>query len=65
MRDREIVKAWSADFIKALEEAFLQLSGLWRAAGEPGRVTTELMCAGSTRAHDPARVAALLGQVIG
>ncbi|MEJ7794937.1 MAG: beta-eliminating lyase-related protein [Nocardioides sp.] len=43
----------------------LQLSGLWRAAGEPGRVTTELMCAGSTRDHDPGRVAALLGEVVG
>ena len=43
----------------------LQLGGLWRASAEPGRVTTELMCAGSTRAHDPARVAALLGEVVG
>ena len=43
----------------------LRLSGLWRAAGEPGRVTTELMCAGSSRAHDPARVAALLGELVG
>jgi len=48
-----------------MEREKLQLSGLWRAAAEPGRVTTELMCAGSSRAHDPARVAALLAEVVG
>lgn len=43
----------------------LQLSGLWRPTGEPGRVATELMCSTSAGEHEPARVAALLGEVVG
>ena len=43
----------------------LQVGGLWRETGEPGRVTTELMCSSSALAHDPAWVAGLLGEVVG
>ena len=43
----------------------LQLTGLWHPAAEPGRVTTELACSASVLAHDPARIASLLGEVVG
>ena len=42
----------------------VQVGGPWRAADEPGRVTTELMCAAPAGEHDPARVAAWLGEVV-
>ncbi|GAA1479080.1 beta-eliminating lyase-related protein [Nocardioides aestuarii] len=42
----------------------LALTGMWRAADEPGRVHTELTCSAASLDHDPARVAALLGEVV-
>lgn len=42
----------------------LAVGGPWRASAEPGRVTNELVCAEPALAHDPARVAALLGEAL-
>jgi threonine aldolase len=51
--------------LAVMEREDLALGGPWRAAEEPGRVTTELTCSGAALAHDPARVAALLGEAVG
>ena len=48
-----------------MEREDLRLAGPWRAAAEPGRVENELMCSTAALAHDPARVASLLGETVG
>ncbi len=50
--------------LAVVEREDLQLGGPWRAADEPGRVRNELVCAAPALAHDPARVAALLGEAV-
>ncbi len=50
--------------VAVMEREDLALGGRWEAADEPGRVTTELTCSGASLAHDPARVAALLGEAV-
>lgn len=42
----------------------LGLCGMWQAADEPGRVQTEVTCTAASLDHDPARIAALLGEVV-
>jgi threonine aldolase len=42
----------------------LALSGMWQPGDEPGRVRAELTCSGASLAHDPVRVAALLGEAV-
>lgn len=66
----EVFAAGDADevnerLIVLMEREKLVLSGPWRAAGEPGRVTAELMCSVSAGDHEPTRVAGLLGEVVG
>lgn len=47
-----------------IEREQRELCGPWRAAQEPGRVTTELMCSAPALGHDPAKVAGWLAQVV-
>lgn len=47
-----------------VRERRLQPCGAWRPGREPGRVTTEVVVTTATLGHDPAQVAAWLGQVV-
>jgi threonine aldolase len=51
--------------LTVIERDNLLLCGPWRPADEPGRLHNELAVGAPALAHDPARVAALLGEVIG
>jgi threonine aldolase len=48
-----------------MERDRLAPCGPWWASQEPGRVTTEVMVAEPALEHDPAKVAAWLGEVVG
>ena len=47
-----------------LERERLNVSGLWRAGLEPGRITTEVMVSVAALEHDPAKVAARLAELV-
>lgn len=49
--------------LAVMERERLQVCGLWHAAPEPGRVTTEVVVSTPALAHDPARVAKLLAEI--
>ena len=51
--------------LSVIERESLVLCGPWQRSDEPGRVTNELAVASAALDHDPARVAALLGEVVG
>jgi threonine aldolase len=50
--------------LRVMERERLQLCGPWWESREPGRVMTEVMVSTPALAHEPARVAALLGEVV-
>lgn len=51
--------------IVLMEREDLVVGAPWRPGVEPGRVTAELVCAQPALAHDPSRVAAMLGEALG
>jgi threonine aldolase len=50
--------------LAVMERERLQVSGPWSDSREPGRVTTEVAVSTPALAHDPARVAGLLGEIV-
>jgi threonine aldolase len=50
--------------LAVMERERLQVSGPWWVSREPGRVTTEVVVSTPALEHDPARVAALLGEIV-
>jgi threonine aldolase len=51
--------------LSVMERERLQVGRPWWAASEPGRVTTEVVVSTPALAHDPARVATLVAEVVG
>ena len=65
----QIYAAGDADAVKErvlafVEDEKLQLCGPWSPADEPGRLVTEVVVTGASLDHDPAQVAAWLGEVV-
>jgi threonine aldolase len=50
--------------LSVMERERLQVCGPWWAAREPGRVTTEVVVSTPALAHDPARVARWVAEVV-
>jgi threonine aldolase len=50
--------------LAVMERERLQVGGPWRASREPGRVSTEVVVSTPALAHEPARVAKLLAEIV-